>query len=385
MVDKKRMWFVTLLIIIIGLVIGIFLSKQKETIQRRPALSRQKPIKLLTVKNENIQLPVEIAGHLYAYNKVELYAEVSGVLQDTPKRFKEGYRYSKGNVLIKIDDSVYKNNLLAEKSSLLNQLTLLLPDLSIDFPKQAPQWETYLKNLDLNKPLKPLPPVGSDKERYYIASRNIYNLYYKIKSMEATFAKYTLRAPFNGIVTESSINPGTLVRMGQKLGEFTSTDLYEMEAAVNVFDANLLEIGMIVMLKSEDIRGVFEGRIQRINSVVDRETMNVKVYIHLSDPRLREGMYLDGQVQGNPIPNAFIFSMDLLVRHNQVYAVEDSVLVSKRITIVSKHDGKVIVRGLADGTKILGEVWAEAKEGVALPKISSNPSPNQDKPERHSQ
>ena len=44
--------------------------------------------------------------------------------------------------------------------------------------------------------------------------------------MEATLDKYTIKAPFNVVVTQSNINPGTLVRNGQKLGEFINTYLY---------------------------------------------------------------------------------------------------------------------------------------------------------------
>ena len=367
MLNKKRMWLFAGIIVVLGMIISGVLSRQKETIRRKPSMSRQNPIKILTVKNEDIQLPIEITGPLYAYNKVELYAEVTGVLQETSKRFKEGYRFKEDEVLIRIDDEVYKNNLLSQKSSLLNQLTLLLPDLSIDFPERSVQWEGYLRNLDIKKPLNPLPSPASEKERYYIASRNIYNQYYTIKSMEAILAKYTLSAPFNGVVTESSINPGTLVRVGQKLGEFTSTDLYEMEAAVDLSEANRLKVGMEVTLQTEDLQGSFKGRIQRINSVIDRKSMSVKVYIHISDSRLRDGMYMMGNLLGEPVPFAYMVSKDLLVGENQLFTVEDSVLRLLKVEIVGERGGQIIVRGLEDGTRILGGVWKEAKEGIKIP------------------
>jgi len=370
MSSKKKAWLAAVIVIIIGAVIGIMFSQQKEPMKRRSSQGRQKPLKIITVKNDDIQSPIEMTGPLYAYDKVELYAEVSGVLQETPKRFKEGFRYKKGDLLIEVDDSVYKNNLLAQKSNLLNQLTLLLPDLSIDFPQSAQNWEAYLKKLDLEKPLPKLPEPGSDKERYYIVSRNIYNLFYTIKSMEATFAKYTLKAPFNGVVTQSLINPGTLVRAGQKLGEFTNTDLYEMEAAVGLFDANRLALGQEVTLKTEDVRGTFTGKIQRINRVIDSNSMTVKVYIQASDPRLRDGMYMQAQTEGAPIPRAFAVAKDLLDENNRLFVVKDSLLHLQPVEIIGEKGGQAIIRGLADGTRILGETWAEAKEGKPLPKAA---------------
>ena len=364
--QKYKIWFIAGGILVVGILINNVLSNQKEPIRRRPA-ARPKAIAVVAVENSDIPTEVVMTGPVTAYDKVELYAEVSGVCLHTDTRFKEGVRYEKGDVLIQMDDRVYKNNVLAQKSSLLNQITLLLPDLSIDFPESAKRWETYLSGFHLGEPLASLPEAASDQERYYIASRNIYNLYYSVKSMEETLAKYTLRAPFDGVVIEANINPGTLVRMGQKLGAFTNTALLEMEAAVNVRDADRLRVGQTVALTSEVVPGAFDGRIVRINPVIDRNTMTSKVYIHTQDSRLTDGMYLTARTQAEPIADAFAVAKDLLMTGDRLYAVEDSVLVSRQVSVVAEIGDRVIVRGLADGTRILGEAWSEAREGARIP------------------
>ena len=208
---KHKIWFITGVILIIGVIISNVLSRQKEPIRRRPS-ARPKAIRVVTIRNTNIPTEVRLTGPVTAYDKVELYAEVSGVCMHTETRFKEGVPYSEDDILIQIDDRVYRNNVLAQKSSLMNQITLLLPDLSIDFPESARRWENYLKAFDLEESLAPLPDVGSEQERYYIASRNIYNLYFTVKSMEETLAKYTLRAPFDGVVTD--IAPRSEIKRG---------------------------------------------------------------------------------------------------------------------------------------------------------------------------
>jgi membrane fusion protein (multidrug efflux system) len=369
---SKWVWVIAGLMILVGLVISNILSRQKEPMRRKPEVARQKPIPIITVQNKNIEIPIEMSGPLYAYDKVEIFAEVSGILLNTPKHFKAGTPLKKGEVLIKIDDRVYKNSVLAQKSSLLNQLTLLLPDLSIDFPQSSQRWETYLKNMNLQEELNPLPDPASDKERYYIASRNIYNQYYVIKGMETTLSKYTIQAPFAGVVTQALINPGTLVRVGQKLGEFISTEVYEMEASVSLFDANRLEVAQHVNLISEDVQGTFTGHIQRINRVLDPTSLTVKVYIHLQDPRLRDGMYMVARTEGKPVSGAVAVAKDLLVENSRLFAVEDSVLVLKPVRVVAERGDVAIVRGLADGTKILGDVWAEAREGMKIPQFSKS-------------
>ncbi|MFC2146883.1 efflux RND transporter periplasmic adaptor subunit [Acidobacteriota bacterium] len=374
---NKWVWVIAGLMLAAGFVISNILSNQKQPMRRKTDTARQKSIPLITVQNKDIEIPIEMSGPLYAYDKVEIFAEVSGVLLNIPKHFKAGTPFKKGEVLIKIDDRVYKNNVLAQKSSLLNQLTLLLPDLSIDFPQSSQRWETYLKNMNLQEELDPLPDPASDKERYYIASRNIYNQYYVIKGMETTLSKYTIRAPFAGVVSVSLINPGTLVRVGQNLGEFISTEVYEMEASVSLFDANRLETDQPVNLTSEDVQGEFTGYIRRINRVLDPSSLTVKVYIHLQDPRLRDGMYMVAKAEGKPISGAVAVAKDLLVENSRLFAVENSILVLKPVRVVAERGDIAIVRGLVNGTKILGEVWAEAREGMEIPQ------PPQSGPEKH--
>jgi membrane fusion protein (multidrug efflux system) len=368
---NKWIWAIAALMILAGLVIGNILSNQREPLKRKPENGRQKPIPIITVQNRDINVPIEMSGPLYAYNKIEIYAEVSGILLNTPRHFKAGTSFKRDEILINIDDRVYKNSVLAQKSSLLNQLTLLLPDLSIDFPESTRRWETYLQTMDLNKELKPLPEPANDKERYFIAARNIYNQYFVIKGMETTLSRYIIRAPFDGVVTLSQINPGTLVRVGQKLGEFISTDVYEMEASVGLFDANRLKEGQKIELTCDDIQGTFEGEIKRINRVLDSESLTVKVYIKLKDPRLRDGMYLESSTDGEPVPNAVMISKDLIVDNNRIYAVENSVLVLKPVRVIAARGDRAIVRGLPDGTRILGEAWSEAREGVEIPQAAA--------------
>ncbi len=45
-------------------------------------------------------------------------------------------------------------------------------------------------------------------------------------------SKYTIKAPFKGILTEALVTEGTLIRNNQKLGEYIDPSLYEMEVSL---------------------------------------------------------------------------------------------------------------------------------------------------------
>jgi len=369
----------TALILVAGVWISTLLSNQKQPMQRMSMPERQKPVQIETVRNESLHTSFTLTGLLYAPDKVELYAEVSGVLHPTSKPLKEGNRFSEGEPLVRLDDGVYRNNVLAQKSGLLNQLTRLLPDLTVDFPRSAPLWEQYLDRLDLDAPLAPLPEPKSEQEKYYIAARNIYSQYYTIKGMEETLAKYTLRAPYDGVVTASHINPGTLVRVGQKLGEFTRTGIYEMAADAGISEVQHLAVGEEVHLTCDDIPGEFEGRIERIGEVVDRSSQQMNVYITIREGRLKEGLYMTAHVTSTPIEHAFRIPRSARVGQDQVWVVRDSALALERMIIAAYEDAYLIVQGLEDGAQVLAEPLSDAYVGMQVP-VGSEP-PTEEKPE----
>lgn len=357
MKNKKMSLLITVGIIVTGVLISSVLSNQKETIKRTAVPENKKEIKTLKIENEDMNTNISTSGRLAAYNKIEIYAEVSGVLDKNSIRFKEGNTFKKGEILLQIDDQVYHNNLLAQKSSLLNQLTLLLPDLKIDFPQETQKWENYLSEFDLNKNLKPLPEAASDQEKYYIAANNIYNLYYTVKSMEATLDKYNIRAPYNGVITESNLNPGTLVRSGQKLGEFTNTSVYELEVATGVVDANYLRPGMEANLTSEDIPGTYSGKIVRINRAIDQSTQTISVFIHASHEQLKEGLYMTAIINVLGEKNVAEIPRSGLSENHDVYVVVDSSNIAvKNVEIIKNTNDHVVVKGLNDGEFILSSI-----------------------------
>jgi len=345
----------TVAIIIIGFLISSVLSNQKESLHRNEVSGSTDDIKTVLIENKIHQTQIETSGRLLALNKIEIYAEVTGVLENESIKFKEGNHFKKGEILIHIDDEVYRNNVLAQKSSLLNQFTTLLPDLKLDYPESYKKWENYLSEFDLEKDLLPLPKIENAQEKYYIASRNIFNLYYSVKSMDATLKKYYIRAPYDGVVTSSNLNPGTLVRSGQLLGEFVNTTIYELDVAVGIKEVNFLKPGMEVYLSSQDIKGEFIGHIARINNSIDQTSQAVKVFIQVSDPKLKDGLYLTAKINTNSESNVAEIPRNALTKSNYVYVLNsDESLNLHEIEIVENKNKTIFVTGLKDGLRILG-------------------------------
>ena len=310
-------------------------------------------------------------GCLPQKNRIELFAEVQGVMEPTSKEFKPGNSYRRGELLIKIRDNDYSANLQAQKSSLQNLITSALPDLRLDFPEAYLKWDQYVREFDMNKPVPPLPEPTSEKEEFFITGKNIYTTYYATKNMELVYNKYNLHAPFNGILTEALVNPGSLVRPGQKLGDFIDPSVYEMEVAVGKSFYPYISVGQKVEVGEGDTSDrKWEGEIIRINGKVDQATQTVKAFIELQGADLKEGMFLEAEIHGREEADAFEVNRNLLVNQTELFVVNDGILEAKTIDPVYFTKSTVIVKGLEDGDQLINRPVAGGYHGMQVQVIN---------------
>ncbi len=361
----RRLGIVAGLVILIGaFAVFRFLSEMKEPPKRKEAFSRSAEVEVIQVRNGSIPTRLNVQGELAAYDKISIYAEVSGVLEESSRPFKVGSYFPEGSVLARIDSDEARLSLLSQRSNFLNAVTQLMPDLKIDYPESYHNWEAYVDSFDLEEETRPFPDPLSQQEKFFVASRNLYSQYYTIKSTEERLSKYVIRAPFSGVLTDALIHPGALVRVGQQLGELTSTGSYELEATVPLSELKYIKTGDEVKLVSDDIDGDWTGRIARINSRVDQDMQTVRIFVNVRGRDLREGMYLKGDIAASSVDSAAKIPRNVLADQKSVFEVRDSTLHKREVNVLKITKDHAIIRGLEDGTLLLKNVLPNAFEGM---------------------
>jgi len=320
------------------------------------------------VKNTSSPISIIASGNLAARDRVELYAEVQGIFDYSEKSFKPGIYYNSGSILLQINSDEHRANLRAQKSSLYNQIVALLPDLKFDYADAFDKWQTYVNDFSAEQSLKKLPEPKSDKEKLFIAGRNINSVWYTVKNLEERLAKYVIYAPYDGILTEANVDKGVLIRPGQKLGEFINPYVYELEVAVNSSYADLLKRGNEVTLSNVEKTNTWKGKVNRINSLIDPNTQTLQAYITVNGKGLREGMYLEAVLTAKEEKNTYEIPRKLLVDNDKVFVLEGEILKSQKIEAVHFTDTKAVIRGLADSTEILSKMLPGAYDGMRVQK-----------------
>ncbi len=351
------------------IIASIFVAKAMIASNKKPQHKAKKIIKTVfidVVENKDIPIIINANGNLVAKNKIEIFSEVQGVLQTTSKDFKPGTSYHKGEVILKINNEEHYANLQAQKSNLYNAITSIMPDIRLDYPNEYKKWQNYLSSFDFDKTTPKLPEMNSEKEKFFISGRNIYTTYYNVKNMEVRLNKYTIRAPYTGVLTEAFVTPGSLVRQGQKLGEFINPGIYEMEIAISANYKDLLQKGKKVKLHNLENTKSWSGKVVRVNGKVDQTSQTIKVFIQINSNDLSEGMYLEAELVVKSEKEAFEIQRKVLVNNHSVYIVKDSVLTLIDIKPVYFKDQSVIIKGLPDGSKTLTKMVPGAFDGMIV-------------------
>ena len=326
-----------------------------------------------TVKNTSTPITITTSGNLIAKERVELYSEVQGIFNSTARSFKPGTWYKKGESLLELDKKEEVITLKAQKSSLYNQLVLLIPDLRLDYPEAMSKWNVYVSEFDVNKPLRSLPEPESEKEKLFLSGRNIYTTFYNVLNLETQLLNYSIKAPFSGILTEALVNPGALIRPGQKLGEFIDQSVYEAEVSINTAYGDLLAIGKSVKLHNVERTKTWSGKVIRINSRVDPASQTIPTFIQVRGKGLKEGMYLEADLTAREEHNTYEVNRKLLIENDKLFVVRDTILDLVQIEPVYYKEFSAVVKGLEDGTKILSRVIPGAYSGMKV-KIFSDES-----------
>lgn len=351
-------------------IVGSFLyAKKLIADKKRPKPIPEKVIKTVftdTVKNGVVKIVIPANGRLVAKRRVELYSEVQGIFKGGSKLFKPGQTFTRGQTLIRIDAAEFYSSVQASKSNLYNSIAAIMPDLRLDFPDIFNKWQTYLNSYDIDKPTPELPQTTSDKENYFITGRGIISNYYTVKNLEQRLSKYTISAPFSGILTEALATEGELIRNGQKLGAFIDTSVYEMEVAVSKSHANLLKIGEQVALNNLNKTETYKGVISRVNGSIDATTQTITAYVEVKDKSLKEGIYLEANLNAREEKEAIEIDRSLVLENEQIYVVRDSILDIIKVKSVYFSDKKAVLKNVPNGTVILKRSVPGAYAGMLV-------------------
>ena len=368
--QRKIVVIVSIIVILVLAFLSMsYFSSQKATPETQMPAQIARKVKAMPVVYEPVSYTIISTGRLGSQSYVDIISEVQGEILPGQVPLKKGQRFNEGDLLIRIFDEITDYNLKAAKSRFQNSIANILPDFKIDFPEDYQKIKDFFDALRIDRPLPDLPEITSDQQRVFLASRNILNDYFSIKSNEIQLSKHRIYAPFTGTFTNVMLEVGSIANPGSRIATIINTGMLELEVPVPVEEVKWITRGDRVEISSEDGSQQWNGTVVRIANYVDPDSQAVSVFISVknnSEPPLYEGQYLRASFEGEIKGNAMQIPRRAVFNSNMVFVVRDSLLEKAAINILKINQESMIFNGLDEGVFVVSEPLINVAEGTRV-------------------
>lgn len=340
----------------------------KPEVKKSPKAQTILSMKVAKEKVGEFPIEVDYPARVSSQDIVSLGVEVSGKIDKGEVYLKEGATFRKGDLLFSVNQDDINTQLKSDKSKFLTLMSQVLPDIKLDYSSEYEKWNSFFNSIEIDKPLPELPVFSNNKERVFIAAKEIVPSYYDIETKEILKSKHKIYAPFNGVFTTVSKEVGTIVNSGTVVGIISSTDNLDIVAGVSIEDAARFTLGDNAKVIARDGEE-FVGKIKRISSYVNKSTQMVDVYINLHEPtkKIIEGEMIDVIIPAGRLKDVIKLPVEAVGNNGRIYGVNDE---SKLYYIDAKVEYEIgewaYLSGVKDGLNIIQESVITAYEGLPV-------------------
>jgi membrane fusion protein (multidrug efflux system) len=337
---------------------GTHRSPDKPAAAQSAAASKGPPAVIVeAAKVATVKLPqgISAVGSLRSDEAVILRPEIAGRVAQIG--FREGERVAKGQVLVKLDDSVQQADVARARANLT--LSKTKHDRSQDLRTKG-----FLSEQALDETLNNLKVAQADAEL-----------------MEARISKTAIRAPFSGTIGLRQVSVGDYVKEGQDMVNLESIDPLKVDFRVPELALSQVKDGQTIQITLDAIPDkAYDGRVFAINPLIDANgrAIVIRAQVPNRDGKLRPGMFARVKLftSGNQdtlvVPEESLFPLG---DDKYVYKVVDGKAVRQKIVIGQRREGRVeVVDGLAAEDVVVTAGIIKLREGVPVSIANAAPA-----------
>jgi membrane fusion protein, multidrug efflux system len=196
----------------------------------------------------------------------------------------------------------------------------------------------------------------------------------EVRHVRAKLAKAVVRAPFDGVVAERSVDPGEVVGEMQKvLFKIVDTRLLDLTVAVPSVHMGKVRAGQPLVFETDAVPGrTFAGEVTFINPVVSEADRSVRVVAEVPNVsgELKGGLFVKGRIETGrragvlQVPRRALVSWDVPAGTGLVFVADGDVARRREVvTGAVSGDAVEIVSGLAEGDRVITRGSFDVRDG----------------------
>lgn len=247
------------------------------------------PEDLLTVAASTLASGPVVSGSLQPERRADLRAEVAAVVLQILKD--NGEAVKAGELLVRLDDTAIRDSLASAEEAVRASNQAF---------EQSERQVARLKTLQAQG-MTSTQALEDAEVRRNNAQSDLVAAKSRVVSARQQMQRTSVRAPFDGVVSERKASAGDTVQIGKELLKVIAPTSMRFEGLVSADRMSELKLGQAVRFRVNGYsQGDFNGQVQRIDAAANATTRQVAVIVTFSDgaaaPKVA-GLFAEGRVE----------------------------------------------------------------------------------------
>ncbi|WP_419164635.1 efflux RND transporter periplasmic adaptor subunit [Candidatus Palauibacter sp.] len=300
-----------------------------------------------------------------------------------------GGRFLEGEPLLRVDPADYENAVEAAEADVAQREVALL-EAEENARLALDEWA----RLAARENLDPTPPnaLVTRQPQLDAAKAALKSAAARLDDARLALERTWIRAPFNGIVREETVDLGQFVAAGQSVGRLYATDEVEIVVPLSDNEAALIErlwsvrageaetrIPVGITSEYGGVEYVWSGYVDRAESALDEQTRTVDVVVRVPEPfttpedeprrpPLLIGSYATVDIEGTSFEEYAVVPAGAVRDGDVLWTVrDDTLLVMTPVEPIQEVDDEAMVLGsIADGTPVIVSMLIFVTDGMTV-------------------
>ena len=332
-------WLLPIVAIILLVLLGVYIKNQMQAQNNRPAMQKSEEIQHPDVSVVNVT-PEQHSTHIVAYGSAKphyeltLTAQVSGQIKKLAKQLESGTLIKKGTTIVWLEDSDYQAAVAAAKQDLSDAQVARLEE-----ERQSAQAQAEWRASGLTG--EPASELVLRKPQLAAAQAAVANAEAALKSARKDLQNTRISVPFDALIVERSVAPGSYLQSGSEIATLYSSDRSEIEVSLSARDWQRLPQSQElnsgtwpVALSNSESGAAWQGQVLRSEQHLDATTRKRTIVISVDKPfkqtpQLLPETFLQADIPGRTLDNLWQLPTSALSQKGEIwYISSDSTLAS---------------------------------------------------------
>lgn len=291
-----------------------------------------------------------ITGSVQPERRADLRAEVAAVVLQVLKQNGDGVRA--GEQLMRLDDTAIRESLGSAEEAVRASTQAFEQT-----ERQVQRLRTLqAQGMTSTQALEDAELRRNNAQSDLVAARS------RAVTARQQLARTSVRAPFDGVVSERKASVGDTVQVGRELVKVIDPRSMRFEGLVSADRMQELKVGQPVAFRVNGFtQGDFAGKVRRIDAAANATTRQVEVVVSFDDPAAAPkvaGLFAEGRVETGGVQALTLPGSAVVRAGEQAFAWRlNGAKLSKVALRLGERDARSgelpVLSGLAAGDRIL--------------------------------